>query len=227
MADTLLTADVIAKMALPILDNELGVLTTVHRGHESEFSNKVNGYSPGETISIRRPADFTVRTGATRSDQDVVEGKVALTVNQQKGIDFNFTSADLTLKVEDLAERVIKPAMVSLANDVAHDVFSVMYKGAYNWAGTPGQKIDAFDDFADGPERLDEMTVSPRQSKRPFVLRLIIGALSVPTVRHSHKALLTPALRRGELGMLGNVSTWMSQVTPTHTVGAHGGDAFG
>lgn len=222
MADTILTADVIAKMALPILDNELGVLTTVHRGHESDFSMKVNGYSVGETISIRRPADFTVRSGATRSDQDVVEGKVSLSVDQQKGVDFGFTSSDMTLKVEDLAERVIKPAMVSLANEVAKDTFDVMYKGAYHYAGTPGQTINSFADFTKGPERLDEMAV-PQDSRHgllaPADYWALIGSNSGLFVQDAAK----DALRKGNLGMLGNVDTWMSQVTPTHVVGAHGG----
>jgi hypothetical protein len=37
----------------------------VYRGYEEEFNNKVNGYSVGDTISVRRPTDFTVRDGAT------------------------------------------------------------------------------------------------------------------------------------------------------------------
>ena len=92
MSNTTLTADVIAKEALAILDNELGWLQKIHRAHESEFSETVNGYKKGATISIRRPADFTVRSGATMSVQDVIEGKTTLTVDQQIGVDWNFTS---------------------------------------------------------------------------------------------------------------------------------------
>src|SRR5687767_3869751 len=110
MSNTTLTADVIAKEALVMLENELGVLNTFHRAFEDEYDQTVNGYKKGATISIRRPADFIVRSGATMDLQDVIEGKVSLTVDQQKGIDFSFSSSDLTLKISDLSERVIKPA---------------------------------------------------------------------------------------------------------------------
>lgn len=64
MSNTTLTADIVAKEALLILENELGFMKTIHRAHEDEFGKEVNGYKPGATIRIRRPADFTVRSGA-------------------------------------------------------------------------------------------------------------------------------------------------------------------
>ena len=83
MANTTLTSSIVAKAALPILENELGWVSQLYRAHEDEFSKSINGYKVGDTISIRRPADFTVRTGAAMSTQDVVEGKTTLTVDQQ------------------------------------------------------------------------------------------------------------------------------------------------
>ena len=122
MTNTTLTASVVAKTALAILENELGVIKTMHRAHEEEFSNRVNGYKVGDTISIRRPADFTVRTGATLSTQDVIEGKTTLKIDQQIGVDFQFTSTDLTLSVENMAERIMKPAMSNIVNRISQEV---------------------------------------------------------------------------------------------------------
>ena len=118
MANSVLTIDVIAKEALMILENELNAAKKVHRGLEQEFGNAMNGYQAGATVSIKRPTDFTVRSGATASNQDVVEGSTSITVDQQKGVDFAFTSLELTLSIKELSERVIKPAMIQLANQV-------------------------------------------------------------------------------------------------------------
>lgn len=222
MANNTLTADVVAKIALPILENELGILNKMYRAHESEFDSTVNGYKKGDTVRIRRPADFTVRSGATMSTQDVIEGNTSLVVDQQKGIDFQFTSTDLTLKVEDMGERIIKPAMSSLVNAIALDVLTQMYQGTYNYVGTPGTRLTTFAGFTKAPERLDEL--SAPSSERGAVLCPndfwgLVGSnttLFAPTV-------VQQALRTGELGDLGNMSTWMSQVVPTHTVGALGG----
>jgi hypothetical protein len=203
---------------LPILDNELGWLGKIHRGYEDEFTKEVNGYKVGDTISIRRPADFTVRTGPTLDTKDVIEGKVTLTVDKQIGVDFQFTSTDLTLKVEDMATRIIKPAMINLANYVAADVATTFYQGFYNWVGDAGQKINSYADFAKGPERLDEMAVP--QSDRLALLSPSDnwGLVGAQTALYAN-GLVTDAYRKGALGEIGGVTTYMSQVTPTHVAG--------
>jgi hypothetical protein len=218
MSNTTLQADVVAKAALLLLENELGVLKTIHRAHEDEFKNEVNGYKVGSSIRIRRPADFVVRTGPVMNVQDVIEGRLALTVDQQVGVDFQFTSADLTLNIKDLSDRVIRPAMSSIVNHVAADVFSTMYKGIYNWVGTPGERINAYSDFAKAPERLDEMAVPT--SDRHSILSPndnwgLVGAQTALYIQGAANS----AYREGSLGQIGGVDTYMCQVTPTHTTG--------
>lgn len=218
MSNTTLTADIIAKAALPILDNELGWINKLYRAPEEEFSKSVNGYKVGDTISIRRPADFTVRTGATLSTQDVIEGKVPFVIDQQIGVDFEFTSLELTLKIEDLASRVIKPAMVSLKNHMAADLATQMYRGFYNWAGTAGQTINSFADFIKGPERLNEMAV-PMEDRIALLSPSDHAGLVGAQTGLFAGSLVTDAYRRGELGSLHDVETYMSQVVPTHVNG--------
>ena len=78
MANTVLNPTIIAKTAVRILENELVMGRQVYRGYEEEFDKKVNGYDVGDTISIRKPQQFSVRTGATAIIQDVTEGKFSL-----------------------------------------------------------------------------------------------------------------------------------------------------
>ncbi len=222
MANTTLTADVVAKAALVILENELGPINDMYRAHESEFGETVNGYKKGDTLRIRRPADFTVRTGATLSTQDVIEGYTQLTVDQQCGVDFQFTSTDLTLKIEDLSERVIKPAMSNIVNYMISDVLTKMYQATYNWVGTPGNTVDSFSDFAKAAERLDIMAV-PQDNRtaalNPTDFWGLVGAQTALYIQDVAKG----SYRSGELGSLGGISTKMSQVVPSHTIGPLGG----
>ncbi len=222
MANTTLTADVVAKAALAILENELGVVNDMYRAHENEFSGNVNGYKVGDTIRIRRPADFTIRTGATLSTQDVIEGYTQLTVDQQCGVDFQFTSTDLTLKIDDLAARVIKPAMSTIVNYMVNDVLTKMYQGVYHWVGTPGNTVDSFADFVKAAERMDIMAVPQDErtaAMNPTDFWGLVGAQSALYIQDVAKG----AYRAGELGALGGISTKMSQVVPSHTVGPLGG----
>ena len=218
MSNTTLQADVVAKAALAILENELGWVNKLYREHEAEYSKNVNGYKVGDTIRIRRPADFTVRTGATLSTQDVIEGYTTLVVDQQIGVDFQFTSTDLTLKIEDLSKRVIKPAMSSIINYMAKDVATKMYQGTYNWAGTAGQTINSFADFAKGPERLDEMAV-PQEDRLALLSPADYWGLVGAQTGLFNGSMVSDAFKNGALSMIGNINTNMSAVTPSHTVG--------
>lgn len=217
MANTTLTADIIAKEAVMILDNNLVMAKQVFRGYENEFDKKINGYNVGETISIRKPTDFTVRDGAVMSTQDVVEGKTTITVDKRKGVDFKFTSQDLTLNIGQLSDRVIKPAMVQLANQVDRDLMA-LYADVPSWVGTPGQTIDSYKDFAAGPERMDELA-NPTDDRSAVLSPAdhwgLLGSQTALYIQDAAKG----AYRQGSLGMIGGVDTYMSQNIPTHTVG--------
>lgn len=217
MANTTLTTNVIAKEALRILNNNLTMAKQVHRGLEKEFSNSVNGYTVGDTVSIRKPTDFTVRTGATAAVQDVTEGKTSITVDQQNGVDFAFSSLELTLDIKELSDRVIKPAMVQLANRIDSDLMS-LYASVPSWVGTPGQDVDSYKDFALGPKRLDNGSVPTEE--RSAVLSPddhwgLLGSQVGLYVQDAAKG----AYREGSLGKIGGVDTYMSQNVPTHIVG--------
>ena len=218
MSNSVLTTDVIAKEALNILENELVMAKLVHRGLEDEFDKKINGYNVGETVSIRRPTDFTVRDGATASVQDIVEGTTSLTVNKQKGVDFAFTSKDLTLNIKDLSERVIKPAMVQLANQVDADLMA-LYKFVPNWVGTAGQTINSYTDFALAPQRLDEYSVMADGRSAVLSPADHWGLLGSQTALYMQDV-AKGAYRKGALGEIGGVDTFMAQNVPSHTVGA-------
>jgi len=217
MTQRTLTADIIAAEAITILDNELVMAKQVFRGYEDDFSKKVNGYKTGETISIRKPTDFTVRDGATMDVQEVNEGKTTITVDKRKGIDFRFSSQELTLNIGELSERVIKPAMVQLANQVDTDLMA-LYRDIPNWVGTPASPINSYADFAKAPERLDEYAVP---SERASVLSPadhwgLLGSQTALYMQDVAKG----AYRKGALGMIGGVDTYMSQNVPTHIVGS-------
>ena len=219
MANTLLTASIIAKAAVLQLDNNLVMAKKVFRGYEGEFAKNINGYEIGDSISVRRPMDFTVRDGAVMNVQDTTEGKFTLTVDKRKGVDFEFTSQELTLSIKELSERVIKPAMIQLANQVDTDLMA-LYKDVPSWVGTPGQTINSFADLALGPERMDEMA-NPVDGRSEVLSPAdhwgMVGNLTGLYIERSANS----AYRNGSLGNVGGLEVLMSQNVPTHTVGTN------
>jgi len=221
MANSLLTIDVIAKEALMVLENELVAAKSVHRGLESEFGNAKNGYQSGATVTIKRPTDFTVRSGANAAVQDVLEGSTTITVDQQKGVDFAFSSQELTLNIKDLSERVIKPAMVQLANTIDSAVMALASK-VPNWVGSPGQSINSFQDFALAPQRLDEQAVMSEGRTAILSPADHWGMLGTQTNLYIQGA-ASDAYRKGDLGRIGGVDTFMSQNVQSLTTGSRSG----
>lgn len=207
-----------------ILDNNLVMAKNVFRGYEDEFDQKVNGYQKGDTVSIRRPADFTVRDGATMAVQDVIEGKTSIVVNKQKGVDFRFTSNQLTLSIDELSDRVIKPAMVQLANQIDVDCMS-LYSSVPQWVGTAGQTINSFADFFLGPQQLNQFAAPV--DERSAVLSPIdhgglLGSQTALFITEAAKG----AYRDSDLGRLAQVDTYMSQNVPTLTCGSRSGSVI-
>jgi hypothetical protein len=221
MTNTFKVASVIAKEALDILDNNLVMGNLVHRAHENEFSSTVNGYKKGASVTIRRPADFTVTDGATMVTQDITEGAVTLTVDKRKHVAFEITSQDMTLSVSQLSERVIKPAVIQLANQIDRDLMA-LYSYVPGWVGTPGQTINSYADFAKGPQRLDEYAVPMANRNAVLSPADHWGMLGSQTALYMQDV-AKGAYRSASLGMIGGIDTYMSQNVPAHTNGAFGG----
>jgi hypothetical protein len=135
MANSILTIDMITRKCLEILENNLVISRNVNRQYDDSFA--IEGAKIGSTLRIRLPDRALVTDGAALQVQDDNEQYTTLAVASQKHIGVNFTSAELTMQMDDFAERVLKPRVSQLASSVDADVASV-YKSIYNAVGTPG-----------------------------------------------------------------------------------------
>lgn len=135
MSNSILTIDMITRKALEILENNLVITRNVNRQYDDSFA--VEGAKIGSTLRIRLPDRALVTDGAALQVQDDNEQFTTLAVASQKHIGVNFTSAELTMQLDDFAERVLKPRISQLASSVDADVANA-YKSIYNSVGTPG-----------------------------------------------------------------------------------------
>ena len=138
MANTILTPTQVTRKALFILHQKLNFVGSIYRDYDAQFAK--DGAKIGSNLNIRLPNQYTVRTGATLSAQDTTETSVQLQVTTQKGVDVNFTSADLTLSLDDFADRILDPAMAVLAAGIEADAMN-MYRDVYNQVTNAGSAI--------------------------------------------------------------------------------------
>ena len=154
MANTLLTPTAVTREALRILHQKLNFVGTVLRQYDSSFAK--SGAKIGDSLKIRLPNQYAVRSGATLSTQDIVETSVTLQVATQKGVDTTFTSDDLTMDLDDFSERILEPAMSVLAANIEADAMS-MYKDVYNHVTDVGATVDVSDVLNAGKELTDNL----------------------------------------------------------------------
>jgi hypothetical protein len=135
VANSILTIDMITRKALEILENNLVLTRNVNRQYDDSFA--VEGAKIGSTLRIRLPDRALVTDGAALQVQDDNEQFTTLTVASQKHIGVNFTSAELTMQLDDFADRVLKPRISQLASSIDADVANA-FKTIGNSVGTPG-----------------------------------------------------------------------------------------
>lgn len=182
MSNVLATTSVVAREALAILENMTPFASMVNRDWEDTFTeNQSRGYSPGQTIQIKRPPRYSYREGRIAVPQTTVETTTPLTVNQG-GCDLQFTSGERTLSLSKL-ENKIQAAMATVANEIDRRGLEMARLLSPNVIGVPGTppntQLAALQAVTQLNQRLDELG-APRDRRRGLVMNPALnGAMIV------------------------------------------------
>jgi hypothetical protein len=223
MSNSLATCSILAKEALAVLENMLTFASSVNRDWEDEFkSNQARGYSPGQTINIKRPPRYTYRAGRVAIPQATVESTVPLTLSQG-GTDLNFTGLERTLSVQQL-ESKLQAAMATVANEVDRQGLQLARFQTFNTLGTPGTLPNtqalALAAVTGLNQRLDEMG-APRDRQRALVMNPALNAAAVTGFAglFNGQSTLEKQFARGVMVDSLGLSYSMDQNVDTHTNG--------
>jgi hypothetical protein len=129
MPNTILTPTAVTRESLRILHQKLNFIGNIDRQYDDSFAK--SGAKIGDTLKVREPNEYVVRTGINMSAQETKETSQDLVVSTVKGVDLTFTSQELTLSLDDFSKRILEPAMTVLAANIEADALS-MYKDVYN-----------------------------------------------------------------------------------------------
>lgn len=222
MANSILTIDMITRKALEILENSLVITRTVNRQYDDSFA--VEGAKIGSTLRIRLPDRALVTDGAALQVQDDNEQFTTLTVSSQKHIGVNFTTAELTMQLDDFAERVLKPRVSQLASSIDADVAN-SFKSIYQSVGTPGTTPGTSLVLLQGQQKLNEAAavMAPRYAT--------VNPAANAGLVEGMKGLFNPTntisrqFKNGLMGegVLGFEEVSMSQSIKQHTTGTRTG----
>lgn len=214
MANAILTPSVISKETLVILENNLVAAGKVNRQFENQF------VKIGSVLTIRKPNRFKVTSGPGLSIQDVQEPSTSISISNQKHVDFQFTSQDLTLTIEEFSERYLKPAAAALANVLDYDVLT-NFQSVYNLVGTPGTVPSTFASLAAVGQRMDE-GANPQDGRCLILNPAAYWSMANGLITLYVRSVAEPALK-GFLANIANFEIYQDQNIQSQTVGTYSG----
>lgn len=165
-ANALLTIDMVTLEALRVLHGSCAFIKNVNRDYDDQFAR--DGGKIGDTLRVRKPPKYTVRSGRVMQVQTATETSIALPVINQKGIDLDFTSSEFTMLIDDFSKRFLRPSMTVLASNIDFDALSMTLKVAQS-VGTPGTTPASYQVWGDANAILDD-SLAPRDGDRTAIL---------------------------------------------------------
>jgi hypothetical protein len=229
MANTLLTPTKILDESLMILENNLTFSSRINREYSKEFA--VSGAKIGSTVNARKPNRFVGTTGPNLNLENVNETSVPISLTTQFHVDFTFSSQELTLIVDEFADRYLKPAMATIANKIDFDGLALAANVANN-VGTVGTTPNDIKYLLDAGVKLDN-EAAPRDGRRTVVWDPATNGSMVK----SAAGLFNPSSKIGEqyesgifspsglgfdIGMDQNVNTFVTGTRTNGTVSGAG-----
>jgi hypothetical protein len=220
MANTILTPTAVTREVLRILHQKASFLGTVNKQYDSSFAQ--SGAKIGDSLKIRLPNQYTVRTGAVMDTQNTTESSVTLQVATQKGVDISFSSEELTLDLDDFSKRIIEPAVSTLVAAVEYDMIAAVYKNIYTVVDNAGAAA-TYAKLLEGESRLAKNLVpmSDRSAMlHPQAHADMISAWSA--LFHDSKE-ISKQFREGKIGSALGMDFYRSTHMPIHTTGTETG----
>jgi len=221
MSNNLLTISKITNEALMVLENELTFTGQVDRNYDDQFA--VVGAKIGQTVNVRRPGRFIGAVGPTLVVEDFNETSVPVTLSTQFQVSTQFTTQDLALSLDMFSDRILKPAIATVANKMDRDGLVVAKNNTANIVGTAGTAPTGLITYLTAAAYLDSEG-APRDGRRsctiePFTSSTIVDSLKglfVPTESISSQ------YTKGLMGRdSGGMNWYMDQNVVSQTFGSY------
>lgn len=221
MANSILTPTMITREACRRLHQSCNAITNMNTQYDKQYAN--DGGKIGYSLNIRMPSKYNVRTGATLDADDHVERSTPLTIQSQYGVDVNFTSAELTMELDDFSERVLAPAMEQLAARTEGDALAVVYKTVANYTNATTDGVLNYRRYQQNGKNITN-ELGPKGMRSA-----ILTPDSVVEFNDAVKGLfqdsgrISKAFIEGQMGRTGGFDVFENTLTPSHTTGTLAG----
>lgn len=216
MANSFITADLIAERALPLLAERTAMLPLVYRGEWDGTYAKA-----GDTIQVRKPVRATsIDTSGdiSGSISDTTENSVSIQLDNQRGVARALTSKEMTMNVDDFERLVIAPSVNAIAEKINGDILG-LYTDIPYYTGTSGTTPDALSDLANVGKVLNNNDAPMDQRALVMDFDALAKYQALDSIVEVDKSGTNAALRQGLLGQVYGMTLAADGQVKTHTAG--------
>lgn len=215
-------AQKLVKMAAADLADQVHFFKAARKVSPSEFKPGASGHSPGDTVSVRIPAQANVVednfdiTGAVGT---VKERAVDLTLNKSATVSLELTSNELAHDVNlgQIYDRFLKTYVQDMAASIEARFIQEATQNVANLVGTAGSTIVDPDTVLAGREKLGKF-LCPKGRDRYFLM----DGTAMRSAVNANKNLFTQTRKEFEQGYIGDALgfSWMeNELLYRHTNG--------
>jgi hypothetical protein len=229
MANALLTSQVITRMPLAVLKNNTVAIPQMTRDYDKEFGKK--GDKIGDTVYVRKPARAIGRDGSGYAPEPMIDTEVPISITQQSGVDFQFSTAEKKLSLDEMSKRYLIPYGIAIANKLDLRALQMAQQNTFNFVGTPGvtpglSGSNAFLTWMQAGAFLDIMGFPLKGGSRCAFMNPDgrVGWVSYNSALFNNQTELGEQWKTGQV--MGNplgYKWWIDQNMPTQTIGTLGG----
>ncbi len=228
MANQLLTRQEILWGALMALKNNCVVIPKLTRSLDKEFGKA--GNKIGDTIFVAKPWRPLGRDGSAYQPEALVDTQVPVTINQQSGVDFQFSTPEKYLSLDAMKTRYLDKAGLNIANKLDLRTLQMMVANTANMVGTPGvtpglSGSNAYLIWAQAGQKLDEMGFPLKGSTRTAIITPAgrVGWISDSKTLYNPGPAISRQWDTGQVDDSLGYRWFVDQNVPTQTIGTLGG----
>lgn len=227
MSNQLLTTQAISYESLMILENNLAIAKRFYTEQNSEFGKK--GEKIGDTYYMRKPQRYIGRDGQLWQPEALSDTQVPIVINQQFGVDWEASTYEMKLDLDNISERYLKPAAESMANKIDLRCAVMAVQNTANLVGTVGTTpglsgSNAFLTYSQAGQRLIEGGFpQPAQYTMAITAGAQVGWNTFAQPFFNPTGSLSSQWKTGQVSNALGYDWHVDENLPTQTIGALGG----
>lgn len=210
MKNNFLTTQQIARMALPILRDNLVFPMLSHIEYSDDFARC------GDTVQIKKPPVYKACEFTGKIEpQKITETSTLVKLDKIADVSVEIGSKEMALNISDFQSQVLMPAMVAIAEKINSDGME-LYKEIPFCVGSAGQTPDSIDVISDAARLLNKNKAPVADRHAVWDYEALAKLQLIPAIINAEKSGDTKSLREGSIGRVLGMDNYMSQAIRMH-----------